>query len=307
MLLSGGEVIAYDELVLATGAAPFVPPVPGHDLDGCFVYRTIEDLEAIREAASTATVGAVIGGGLLGLEAANALVPAGPGDPRRRDGAPPDGGAGRRGRRRDPDPAHREARPHGAHRCGDRAGARREPGDRPGPQGRRPDPRRGGGLLGRHPAARRAGPRRRARPRRARRGARRRALPHLRPARLGDRRVRRAGRPDVRPGRPRLRDGRGRGRRAARRTGRVPRRRHVHQAQADGRRRRQLRRRPRGHRGRARAGLRRRRHRGLQEAGHQRGRQAAARRHPGRRRVGVRRAPPDGRPPASSCPRTPRR
>ena len=43
------SVLAYDELVLATGAAPFVPPVPGRDLPGCFVYRTIEDLEAIRE------------------------------------------------------------------------------------------------------------------------------------------------------------------------------------------------------------------------------------------------------------------
>lgn len=74
VLLSGGEVLAYDELVLATGAAPFVPPIPGHDLPGCFVYRTIEDLEAIREAAAGATVGAVIGGGLLGLEAANALA-----------------------------------------------------------------------------------------------------------------------------------------------------------------------------------------------------------------------------------------
>ncbi|WP_028643579.1 nitrite reductase large subunit NirB [Nocardioides sp. URHA0020] len=73
VLLADGEVITYDELVLATGAAPFVPPIPGHDLEGCFVYRTIEDLEAIRAAAGTATVGAVIGGGLLGLEAANAL------------------------------------------------------------------------------------------------------------------------------------------------------------------------------------------------------------------------------------------
>ena len=72
--LSDGEVIAYDVLVLATGAAPFVPPVPGRELAGCFVYRTIEDLEAIRAAADTATRGAVIGGGLLGLEAANALV-----------------------------------------------------------------------------------------------------------------------------------------------------------------------------------------------------------------------------------------
>jgi len=72
--LDTGEPLAYDVLVLATGAAPFVPPVPGRDIDGCFVYRTIEDLEAIRDAAATATRGAVIGGGLLGLEAANALV-----------------------------------------------------------------------------------------------------------------------------------------------------------------------------------------------------------------------------------------
>lgn len=73
VLLAGGEVLVYDELVLATGAAPFVPPIPGHDLPGCFVYRTIEDLEAIRSAAADATIGAVVGGGLLGLEAANAL------------------------------------------------------------------------------------------------------------------------------------------------------------------------------------------------------------------------------------------
>ena len=69
-----GATLPYDALVLATGAAPFVPPVPGRDLPGCFVYRTIEDLEAIRAAAAGARVGAVIGGGLLGLEAANALV-----------------------------------------------------------------------------------------------------------------------------------------------------------------------------------------------------------------------------------------
>jgi nitrite reductase (NADH) large subunit len=73
VLVDDGQVVAYDELVLATGAAPFVPPVPGHELPGCFVYRTIEDLEAIRDAAATARTGAVIGGGLLGLEAANAL------------------------------------------------------------------------------------------------------------------------------------------------------------------------------------------------------------------------------------------
>ncbi len=72
--LADGRAVGYDELVLATGAAPFVPPVPGRDLDGCFVYRTIEDLEAIRAAAARASTGVVVGGGLLGLEAANALV-----------------------------------------------------------------------------------------------------------------------------------------------------------------------------------------------------------------------------------------
>ena len=63
----------YDDLVLATGSSPFVPPIPGSDLPGCFVYRTIEDLESIREAAASISRGVVIGGGLLGLEAANAL------------------------------------------------------------------------------------------------------------------------------------------------------------------------------------------------------------------------------------------
>ncbi|MFB7509894.1 FAD-dependent oxidoreductase, partial [Streptomyces broussonetiae] len=69
-----GRVLAYDTLVLATGSYPFVPPVPGRDAAGCFVYRTIEDLLAIEAyARSTAQVGAVVGGGLLGLEAAGAL------------------------------------------------------------------------------------------------------------------------------------------------------------------------------------------------------------------------------------------
>ncbi|MFJ8075038.1 nitrite reductase large subunit NirB [Streptomyces sp. NPDC096176] len=68
-----GRTIAYDTLVLATGSYPFVPPVPGKDAEGCFVYRTIEDLLAIEEYAKTARVGAVVGGGLLGLEAAGAL------------------------------------------------------------------------------------------------------------------------------------------------------------------------------------------------------------------------------------------
>ncbi|MFJ9347286.1 nitrite reductase large subunit NirB [Streptomyces sp. NPDC101237] len=69
-----GRVLGYDTLVLATGSYPFVPPVPGADAEGCFVYRTIEDLLAIEAYATNgAAVGAVVGGGLLGLEAAGAL------------------------------------------------------------------------------------------------------------------------------------------------------------------------------------------------------------------------------------------
>jgi nitrite reductase (NADH) large subunit len=73
-----GARIDYDALVLATGSTPFVPPVPGRELPGCFVYRTIDDLDAIRAAIEAAgrtgrRAGMVLGGGLLGLEAANAL------------------------------------------------------------------------------------------------------------------------------------------------------------------------------------------------------------------------------------------
>lgn len=63
----------YDTLVLATGSYPFVPPIPGNDGEACFVYRTLEDLDKIQTCAENATVGVVVGGGLLGLEAANAL------------------------------------------------------------------------------------------------------------------------------------------------------------------------------------------------------------------------------------------
>ncbi|WP_181767476.1 nitrite reductase large subunit NirB [Streptomyces albidus (ex Kaewkla and Franco 2022)] len=69
-----GRTFAYDALVMATGSFPFVPPVPGKDSTGCFVYRTIEDLLAIEEyAKGAARTGVVVGGGLLGLEAAGAL------------------------------------------------------------------------------------------------------------------------------------------------------------------------------------------------------------------------------------------
>ncbi|MEV7598471.1 nitrite reductase large subunit NirB [Kitasatospora sp. NPDC089797] len=69
---SGAEV-RYDVLVLATGSVPFVPPVPGTDAPGCHVYRTVEDVDAIRAGAAVARTGVVVGGGLLGLEAAGAL------------------------------------------------------------------------------------------------------------------------------------------------------------------------------------------------------------------------------------------
>jgi nitrite reductase (NADH) large subunit len=74
-----GQRHSYHALVLATGSYAFVPPVPGHDLPACHVYRTLDDLDAIRADAhraldaGRATAGVVIGGGLLGLEAANAL------------------------------------------------------------------------------------------------------------------------------------------------------------------------------------------------------------------------------------------
>ncbi|WP_067800617.1 nitrite reductase large subunit NirB [Actinomadura formosensis] len=70
---SAGRAVGYDALVLATGSSPFVPPVEGADLPGVFVYRTIDDLDAIRAYARGRASGAVIGGGLLGLEAARAL------------------------------------------------------------------------------------------------------------------------------------------------------------------------------------------------------------------------------------------
>jgi nitrite reductase (NADH) large subunit len=73
VLSSSGEWIRFDNMVLATGSAPFVPPIPGVDKQGVFVYRTIEDLIAIREYAKTAKTAAVLGGGLLGLEAAKAV------------------------------------------------------------------------------------------------------------------------------------------------------------------------------------------------------------------------------------------
>lgn len=70
---SSGKFLSYDKLVLATGSFPFVPPVPGKDQSHVHVYRTLNDLDAIEKSAKSSKVGVVIGGGLLGLEAANAI------------------------------------------------------------------------------------------------------------------------------------------------------------------------------------------------------------------------------------------
>lgn len=69
-----GVVVPYDYLILATGSGAFVPPLSGVEKDGVFVYRTIEDLDLIQSHARKARKGAVLGGGLLGLEAAKALL-----------------------------------------------------------------------------------------------------------------------------------------------------------------------------------------------------------------------------------------
>ncbi len=73
VITASGREETYDKLVLATGSYPFVPPIPGNDQEHCLVYRTIEDLEAITASAKVSKTGVVVGGGLLGLEAANAL------------------------------------------------------------------------------------------------------------------------------------------------------------------------------------------------------------------------------------------
>jgi len=74
VVADGGERFGYDTLVLASGSTPFVPSIPGVELPGVFLYRTIDDLGGIQAWARHARRAAVIGGGLLGLEAAKALL-----------------------------------------------------------------------------------------------------------------------------------------------------------------------------------------------------------------------------------------
>lgn len=68
-----GRAVHYDTLIFATGSYPWIPPIKGAEGSDCYVYRTIEDLNAIEACSRRSKRGAVIGGGLLGLEAAGAL------------------------------------------------------------------------------------------------------------------------------------------------------------------------------------------------------------------------------------------
>ncbi|MBJ9974041.1 nitrite reductase large subunit [Pseudomonas sp. S75] len=72
-VITANGALSYDRLVLATGSYPFVPPIDGAAAQSRLVYRTLADLDTLRSAAANARRGVVVGGGLLGLEAANAL------------------------------------------------------------------------------------------------------------------------------------------------------------------------------------------------------------------------------------------
>jgi nitrite reductase (NADH) large subunit len=73
VIADDGTQTEYDRLLLATGSTPFMLPVPGKDLQGVIAYRDIHDTNAMIAAAEQHTHAVVIGGGLLGLEAANGL------------------------------------------------------------------------------------------------------------------------------------------------------------------------------------------------------------------------------------------
>ncbi len=173
-----GHETHWDKLVLATGSYPLVPPIPGNDLDGCFVYRTLDDLDRIAAHAAAAKTGVVIGGGLLGLEAANALKQLGL-DTHVVEFAPnlmavqlDNGGAAMLRRRSSPSAW-------GAYQQSDHR--HRARGRRPAAElcRRRRAADRHGGLLGGDPSAGRAGPRLHAAGGRTRGHSHRRPVPHL--------------------------------------------------------------------------------------------------------------------------------
>jgi nitrite reductase (NADH) large subunit len=71
---ASGLAVPYERLLIATGSKPFIVPVPGHDLPGVIGFRDLQDVDAMLAAARTGGRAVVIGGGLLGLEAANGLL-----------------------------------------------------------------------------------------------------------------------------------------------------------------------------------------------------------------------------------------
>ncbi len=154
-----GSEVEYDRLLIATGSNPFMLPIPGKDLQGVIGYRDIADTNAMIEAAPKYQHAVVIGGGLLGLEAANGLMLRGmqvTRDPPRRlaDGAP-----ARRRRGAAAAEVARAARAALPARRAD-AGADRRPGrprDGGAAEGRQRDPGRPGRDGGRHPAEHRTG------------------------------------------------------------------------------------------------------------------------------------------------------
>jgi len=74
VVASDGSRTPYDRLLLATGSNPFIIPLPGHDLNGVITFRDIWDVERMIDASNEHRHAVVIGGGLLGLEAANGLM-----------------------------------------------------------------------------------------------------------------------------------------------------------------------------------------------------------------------------------------
>jgi len=74
VIVDDGSEYEYDRLLMATGSNPFIIPLPGHDLEGVIAFRDIHDVDTMIDAAKNYKHAVVIGGGLLGLEAANGLM-----------------------------------------------------------------------------------------------------------------------------------------------------------------------------------------------------------------------------------------
>ncbi len=164
-----GKVVSYDTLIIATGSKPILIPVPGAELPGVVTFRDLDDVDAMLAAAARGGNAVVIGGGLLGLEAAAGLADQGHEDDGRAPDADLDGAPARSERRVSPAARDREARHRDPHRR-QHPGDHRRRGGEGGPARRRPHAAgRSRGDGGRHSAERAArqgcGPRGQARPR----------------------------------------------------------------------------------------------------------------------------------------------